>query len=131
MVPMTKMTLGIGERRGQTGRVAQPSDGKPHSGCPILRGFSRRWAATLLIRYCSSWSSPDRGRVVRRVTRPRFAWAWSLTFLTQTIRDRNTLTYNPSRATITVWLGQLRGPSGKTALEAAPKTFSALFDNLS
>ncbi len=25
-----------------TWRVAQPSNGKPHSGCPILRGFLRR-----------------------------------------------------------------------------------------
>ena len=34
------------------GRVAQPSDGKPPSGCPILRGFLRRVGATNLDEMC-------------------------------------------------------------------------------
>src|ERR1700686_3066526 len=49
------------------GRVAQPSDGKPRSGCPILRGFLRRvggrltapWASSFTPRVRETKSSPN------------------------------------------------------------------------
>jgi hypothetical protein len=46
-------------------RVAQPSDGKPHSGCPILRGFLRRVGGSLI----APWTSPFPPRV--QLTSPR------------------------------------------------------------
>ena len=42
--------------RAETRRVAQPSDGKPHSGCPILRGFLRRVGGGLI----APWASLSR-----------------------------------------------------------------------
>ena len=35
----------------ERGRVAQPSDGKPYSGCPIPRGFSRRVGGRLIAQW--------------------------------------------------------------------------------
>jgi hypothetical protein len=48
------------------GRVAQPSDGKPHSGCPILRGFLRRVGGRLI----APWASPFTPRVPETKSSP-------------------------------------------------------------
>src|SRR5258708_19208977 len=49
-----------------SGRVAQPSDGKPHRGCPILRGFLRRVGGRLT----APWAWPFTPRVPETKSSP-------------------------------------------------------------